>query len=174
MKQSMKRQLWILALALLAAELIWVNLPEKTIPTGTDAGEQLTGFRISCLDGGEFVLSDQAGKVVVINIWATWCSPCVQELPHFDRLQREFPEEVAVLALHAPPITTNVTEFLSSFSYEIPFAVDEDGSLCAALKASAVLPQTVILSPNGIVTYNQPGALSYEELTALVAAAKGT
>jgi len=50
--------------------------------------------------------------------------------------------------------------------------VDEDGSLSAALGASTVLPQTVIVSPDGTVTYNQPGALSYERLCELVAGAR--
>ena len=85
----------------------------------------------------------------------------------------EHPEEVAVLALHSPPVTADVPAYLSAFSYIIPFAVDEDGSLSEALNASTVLPQTLILSPEGVVTYNQSGSLSYERLLELVEAAKG-
>ena len=172
MKQRHLHLLWIPALLLLAVVLIWVNLPVGAEPiAGAEVGQQLPDFRITCVDGSEFNLTAQRGKVVVINLWATWCAPCVKELPHFDRLQRELPETVAVLALHSPPVTTDVSEYLSDFSYTIPFAVDEDGSLSAALNASTVLPQTVILSPDGIVTYHQEGALHYETLLELVAAA---
>lgn len=169
MKRSAKRLLWALALILLAAVLVFVNLPEKEpLPEGAQVGERLPAFSIRCVDGSEFSLSAQRGKVVVINLWATWCTPCVKELPYFDRLQREQAGKVAVLALHSPPVTTDVADWLSAFSYEIPFAVDEDGSVGALLGASTVLPQTVIIGPDGVVCYNQSGALSYEKLLELV------
>jgi hypothetical protein len=97
----------------------------------------------------------------------------VKELPNYDRLQSEHPADVAVLALHSPPVTTDVAAYLPAFSYGISFAVDEDGHLSELLNASTVLPQTVIVSPDGIVTYNRSGALSYETLLELVAEARG-
>ena len=174
MTQKKARLLWIPALLLLAAVLTLVNWPEQASPPalGTNPGETLPDFSISCLDGSSFTLSEQRGRVVVINLWATWCTPCVKELPGFDRLQAEYPDELTVLAVHTPPVTTDVLEYLSVFSYSIPFAVDEDGSLSAALNASDVLPQTVILSPAGVVTYNQVGSLSYETLEELFEEAK--
>ena len=172
MNKRTERLLRAAALLLLAAVLVWVNLPEpRQVPAGTGVGERLPDFRIPCVDGGVFTLSQHRGEVVVINLWATWCTPCVKELPHFDRLQRENPGRVAVLALHVPPVTTDVAEYISAFSYEIPFAVDEDGSVSALLNAGTVLPQTVILSPEGIVTYNGAGSLTAEKLAALTAEA---
>ncbi len=169
MKIGTKRLAWTLALLLLAGVLVFVNLPgDKAPDRGAAPGEPLPDFQIRCVDGSVFSLSEQRGKAVVINLWATWCTPCVQELPRFDRLQRERGEEVAVLALHTPPVTTDVAAWLADFSYEIPFAVDEDGSLGELLGASAVLPQTVILRPDGTVSYNQSGALDYETLCGLV------
>ena len=79
---------------------------------------------------------------------------------------------MTVLALHSPPVTTDVSDYLAAFSYGILFAVDEDGDIGALLNASTVLPQTVVIGPDGIVTYNQSGALSYEKLLELVLAAK--
>ena len=174
MSRRATRILWAAALVFLLAVLAFVNLPERrAAAVGTEVGESLPDFTVECVDGGTFRLQEQRGKVVVVNLWATWCAPCVEELPGFDRLQREHPEEVAVLALHSPPVTADVPEYLSAFSYAIPFAVDEDGSLSEALNASTVLPQTVILSPEGVVAYNQSGSLSYERLLELVEAAKG-
>lgn len=172
MKRFAGRFLWTLALVLLLAVLIMVNLPDADAPAGTEPGERLPDFSVVCTDGSSFSLSAQRGRVTVINLWATWCTPCVAELPNFDRLQREQPDAVAVLALHSPPVTADVAAYLAEFSYNIPFAADEDGSLSALLGASTVLPQTVILNPDGVVTYNQPGALSYEGLLTLVEAAK--
>ena len=173
MRQTVKIALCALALTALIAVLVIVNLPAKPAAApGAAVGEALPDFTVECVDGSTFNLREQRGKVVVINLWATWCTPCVQELPHFDRLQREYPADVAVLALHSPPVTTDVADYLSDYDYEIPFAVDEDGSLSAALNASTVLPQTLIVDPDGVVTYNQPGSLTYEALLALFDAAR--
>ena len=173
MSRPVKRALWALAVALLIGVLAFVNLPEKqTAAPGTEIGEVMPDFSVECLDGSTFSLYEQRGKIVVINLWATWCTPCVRELPNFDRLQREYPADVAVLALHSPPVTADVPDYLSGFSYQIPFALDEDGGVSGALNASAVLPQTMIINPDGIVTYNRSGALSYQELLELVTEAK--
>ena len=170
MKKNKVWLLWAVALAALAALLFFVNRSE-TLPEGAKVGDQLPDFTAVCTDGGTFTLSEQRGKVVVINLWATWCTPCVKELPNFDRLLQER-KNVAVLAVHAPPVTTDVADYLSAYSYAIPFAVDADGSLSERLGASTVLPQTIVLSPDGVVTCNRAGALTYEELLSLVEAAE--
>lgn len=171
MRTTVKYVLCAAALAALIAVLVLANLPTKQAASGTAVGEELPDFTVECPDGSTFSLRQQRGKVVVINLWATWCGPCVEELPNFDRLQRAHPTDTAVLAVHSSPVTTDVPAYLSAYSYGIPFAVDEDGSLGALLNAGAALPQTIILDTDGIVTYNQPGALSYEALLDLVTAA---
>lgn len=173
MSKTIRRLLWSAALLLLAGLLLFVNLPEAAPSTGAGVGDELPDFSVECVDGDTFSLSGQRGKVVVINLWATWCAPCVRELPNFDRLLRERGDGVTVLALHTPPVTADVAAYLADYSYSMPFAVDGDGSLAEFLGASTVLPQTIILSPDGVVTYNQAGSLSYEELCALTDRALG-
>ena len=168
MKRPIRILLWTLALVLLAGVLIWVNLPPKRTEPAVEKGEVLEDFTVRCLDGTDFTLSAQRGKFVIINLWATWCTPCIRELPAFDRLQSERPGEVAVLALHSPPVTTDVAEWLSAFDYGLRFAVDGDGALSEKLGASAVLPMTVIVDPDGVVIYRGEGALSYEDLLDLI------
>ena len=187
MKKGLSRLLWIPALALLAAVLVLVNRPapaapapapqeslpedDPAIPLGTQVGERLPDFTVECVDGSVFTLSEQRGKVVVLNLWATWCTPCVRELPNFDRLLQERDGDLVVLAIHASPVTADVPAYLADYDYTMPFAVDGDGSLCALLEASTVLPQTIILDARGLVRYNSEGSLSYEELAALADAA---
>ncbi len=173
MTKTTRRLLWTAAMLLLAAVLVFVNLPEAAPAPGAGVGELLPDFSVLCVDGSSFSLAEQRGKPVVINLWATWCAPCVRELPNFERLWRERGEEVAMLALHTPPVTADVDAYLADYAYTMPFAVDEDGSLASLLGASIILPQTIILDPTGVVTYNQAGSLSYEELCALADRAGG-
>lgn len=168
MKRITYYLLWTLAIAVLIAVLVIVNLPDEAPPTGTEVGELLPDFRMTCVNGSEFQLSAQRGKVVVINFWATWCAPCVEELPNFDRLLRERASEVAVLAVHSLPVTADVSAYLEDFSYTLPFAVDDSGSVSELLGASTVLPETIIVSPEGVVTAHQTGALTFDTLLALV------
>lgn len=173
MKRSLRVLAWTLALAVLAGVLVWVNLPgRRPAALAPEAGEPLGDFRIRCLDGSEFTLSDQRGKVTVINLWATWCGPCVRELPDFDRLQREQPEEVIVLAVHSPAAASDVEAYLEGSDFRLRTAVDTDGSLAAHLGATAVLPQTFIIDPRGVVTWQAEGAISYAELLQQVEKAK--
>ena len=177
--RGVSRALWCAALAVLCAALIVFNRPDnapaaETLPDaalGHEVGERLPSFEIQQTDGRVFNLAEHRGQVVVINLGATWCTPCVNELPHFDARQKAHPTDVAVLAIHSDLITDDPVEYLSHFDYGFPFAVDEGGEVIASVGGSTMLPQTVVLDRTGVVTYNQVGSVTYEALEELVAAA---
>ena len=87
-----------IAIAVLCLALVWFNFldplirqkesapAESTAAVGYETGEQLADFTLACYDGSEFHLADTRGKVVFINRWATWCTPCIAELPYFNDL----------------------------------------------------------------------------------------
>jgi len=93
---------------------------------------------------------------------------CVKELPCFDALQKGYPDAVSVVAIHSDLVTEDVDQYLSGYDYEIPFALDEDGSVIASFNGSMMLPQTVVLDENGVIVYNQVGSLNYEKLEEIV------
>lgn len=172
MRRNIRIILWSIAIVFLVAVVIFVNFfGKKNITTGAAEGERLSDFSITCTDGNTFRLSEQKGKVVVINLWATWCIPCVDELPNFEKISEDFSDEVSVIAIHSLPVTTNVSAWLSDYSYTIPFAIDEDRSVSELLNASTVLPQTIVIGKDGVVTYNKSGSLTYEELCDIVSGA---
>ena len=156
----------LLMLIVLAGALVYFNLPGKALPTGTAAGEKLPDFAVACLDGEEFRLSAQEGKIVVLNLWATWCGPCVQELPEFAAFLQAHPRDVIILAVHSEMVTEDVPAWLENREglASLRFCVDEDGSLSALLGASDALPHTVILDRDGVVIYNLPGGMTLEKL----------
>lgn len=141
-------------------------LPE--IPVGSEVGNLGPDFSVPLYGGGTFTLSDTLGTVTVINFWATWCTPCVAELPHFDELYRNYDGSVEVIAIHSDLITDDVDAYLENYDYSIRFALDDSG-VVAAYGGSTMLPQTIVLDKDGVIVYNTVGSVTYEQLEALVA-----
>ena len=101
----------------------------------------------------------------MLNFWATWCTPCVAELPYFDRLAEEMGDQVNVLAIHSNLVTEDVAAWLEKAGYaHLPMALDESGEILASLGVSTMLPVTVILDAEGKVCYNAVGSVTYEFL----------
>ena len=174
---------WGVALAVLCFALVWFNfldpavraeagtgmeVSQADISIGYEVGQQLEDFIVTCLDGTEFHLADTRGKVVFLNLWATYCGPCVQELPHFDAMYREHEGDIAMLAVHSSIVTDDPADFLSDKGWSIPFAVDtDDDAFWTIVNGSSTLPQTIVLDKNGTVIYNQKGSVTPEVLAAL-------
>ena len=132
--------------------------------TGSEVGMQCPDFTVPLYGGGEFHLSEARGKVVVLNFWATWCSPCCAELPYFEQLWENYPDDVALVAIHSSLVTDDVPSYIEEMGYEMPFALDETGEVIASLGGSTMLPQTVILDREGTIVYNRIGSVTYEDL----------
>ena len=153
---------------MLLGALVYFNLPDKPNETpaetqpadlGSALGQTLPDFTVQTLNGETFTLSAHRGEVVVLNLWATWCGPCVKELPIFEAFAAAHPD-AAVLAVHGPMLTEDVPAWLAENQYDLLFAVDADGTLTALLGASNVLPHTVVLDRSGAVVYNAPGSIT--------------
>lgn len=142
---------------------------EDTALVGMNVGDLCPDFTAPVYgsDTG-FTLSDHLGKVVVINFWATWCTPCCAELPNFDELYANYGDDVEVIALHSDLVTDDVEEYLAGFDYNIPFGLDETGEIISSLGGSTMLPMTVIVDQTGHITYNAVGSMTYEKLEGLV------
>ena len=147
---------------------------ESSAAIGFEVGMQLRDFTVTCLDGSTFHLADTRGKVTFLNLWATYCTPCVKELPYFDALYREHGDDIAILAVHSSMITDDPAEYLADKGWTIPFAVDtEDDMFWEIVNGSSTLPQTIVLNRRGEVIYNQKGSVTPEMLSALYEQAAG-
>lgn len=114
MKMIFKRLL-TLALALLfalglpsaMAESAPADAPEAPAAEETAPENFFTTLELTYLDGTPFDSSVFAGKPVFLNIWATWCGPCVNEMPHLDELAREYADRITIVGLHAEGLTVS-------------------------------------------------------------------
>ena len=138
-------------------------------PLGANEGQQLPDFTTDLIGGGEFHLADYRGKVVVINHWATYCAPCVEELPHFDALAAAHPGDLVVLGIHHPTGAKKAEKFLSDKGWDhILFARDSaEKGLIEMMNGTEAMPRTLVLNKKGEVVYNAQAPVTYEQLEAL-------
>ena len=141
---------------------------ESDAPVGNEVGQQLPDFTLPCYDGTEFHLAEQRGKIVFINLWATFCTPCINELPYFNDLYMAHEGDIAMLAVHPSMVTEDPAEYLADKGYDMPFATDDDNDTVAEIVGSTnTLPQTIVLNRKGEVVYNKIGSITPEILSAL-------
>jgi len=159
-----KAAAWALALCLLAGVFLCVNQPEPVV-TGPEVGMRCPDYALPLYSGG--TLEKTPGQVTVLNFWATWCGPCVQELPHFAALQKNY-SQVQVAAIHSHLVTEDVPAYIEKTGLDLAWALDADGGFISQLGGSTMLPMTVILDKDGLIVYNAVGSMTYEELEAIV------
>ena len=127
-------------------------------------------FSAMTIDGSTFTDADVAAKdVTVINFWATWCTPCVAELPYFAELYAEYGDEISLVAIHSNLVTDDVDKFLVKENLDMPFALDKTGAVIKSLGGSTQLPMTVIVDADGKIVYNKVGSVTLAVLEGLVA-----
>ena len=146
---------------------------ESDAPIGYEIGQQLANFTTPTFDGGEFHLADTRGKIVFINLWGTYCTPCVQELPEFEDLLEEHKDDIAMLAVHSSMTgEMEPDEYVKSKGWDswlLSFCLDDEDNdtIFTIVNGSTTLPQTIVLNRKGEVIYNKVGSVTPEVLDAL-------
>ena len=101
------------------------------------------------------------GKIVVVNFWATWCEPCVEEMPSLDRLSRRFPaENIIVLAVNLGEGESRIKAFIEKYPVSFPILLDRDGVAKREWKVQGA-PATFVLDRAGRIRYFHSGALDF-------------
>ena len=137
---------------------------EDTVSEDGSAQEENTApdFTVELNDGSQFTLSDAKGKVVLINIWATWCGPCCAEMPAFQRLYEEYGDQLQIVAINYAEKKQTVDQFIADNGYTFPFAYDEEAGVME-LYPSEGIPYTILIDKSGRVYKTFLGARSAEE-----------
>ena len=113
-------------------------------------GSAAPDFTASLADKTTFTLSEQSGKIVLLNFWATWCGPCVREMPAFERLREDYGEDVVVLAVNSMEAEDIVDAFIEENGYTFPIAYDVEGAIGVKYPTQGI-PYTLVIDGEGIV-----------------------
>ena len=138
------------------------------ITSGIEVGNRAVDFSAQTADGQSINLTDLRGRVVFVNFWATWCGPCREEMPTFDRAYRQDGgKTLAVLAINNRETSSEVARFRREASIAFPLALDESGSI-QQLYGVREYPTTLVIDPAGVIRTRHIGPLSASDIESLV------
>lgn len=127
---------------------------ETSQDSGTDDINKAPDFTVYTADGKAVNLSDYFGRPIVMNFWASWCSPCKAEMPHFEEAYTEHPDVTFLMVnMTSGDDRKDAEDLIKNEGYTFPVLFDTDGDAAVTYGASS-LPMTLFIDENGrFVTY---------------------
>lgn len=125
-------------------------------------------FTVTDKDGNLVNLSDFRGKPVVVNFWASWCSPCKSEMPEFQELYEEYGEEIHFLMVNltdgSRETVETASDFITSAGYTFPVYFDTENSNAATTYGTYSIPVTYFFDAEGHAIAQGTGAMDRDTL----------
>lgn len=131
-------------------------------PKQAESEHQLVGTKAPDFDlplvdsSGRVKLSDFAGKVVVVDFWATWCEPCKNSFPAYQRLSEKHAEHLVVVGVSVDDTPEGIENFARETGARFPLVWDEAQRVAQSFKPPA-MPTSFIIDPQGIVRFVHAG-----------------
>lgn len=154
----MQKFLLAVMIALAAAASAWAGELKSY------SGAPLPDFTLVDLQGKQHRLSSLKGQVVMVNFWATYCTPCIKEMPSMQRLSNKFKgKPFQILAIDMAEERADIEAFMKRFKIDVKFPIllDIEGEVVEAWMVSAV-PTTFIIDPQGTIRYALYGAIEWD------------
>ncbi|MCC5946809.1 MAG: TlpA family protein disulfide reductase [Bernardetiaceae bacterium] len=147
----------------------FIGLPayfNKTLWSEVD--EQAPPFTFLTPEGDVIQSSDYEGKVIVIDFWATWCAPCLEQFPIMEKLHKQNADNddihfFAVNSMKGGDTPEKVLKFINKGKYELPFVMDKEGTAYKSFNVR-VLPHLVIIDKQGRIKFTHTGYMESENL----------
>ena len=145
-----------------------VTLADVQLPAGVDTEKPEVGFKAPAftarnLKGHRVQLADYKGKVVLLNLWATWCGPCRVEMPGMENLYRRYRSQgFEILAVSLDKgASDKVQTFADEYQLSFPVLLDSEGQVERRYN-SVTIPTTYVIDKNGMVVAEVDGAKNWE------------
>jgi len=157
-------------LAKTSSNPIAMTLPAKlNMPSSTAGGLQkftadfkAPSLNLTNISGLRIQREKYLGKVTVVNFWASWCPPCVEEIPSLNNLRAKMVDKnFELISVNYAEDKQVVKSFLQKVKVDFPVLLDEDGSVSAQWKV-LVYPSTFVIGPDGKIKYGVNGAIRWD------------
>jgi len=154
--------------------------PSSTTPTPSQPAAAIAkpsaafpSLKVTTLDGAHYDLAAHRGKWVVVNFWATWCTPCLKEMPELSALDamREYIEVIGLAYDDIQP--AEMTAFLRRHPVVYPIAIIDTYSPPPDFATPRGLPMSYLIAPDGKVAKQFLGPVTAKDIEAAIAAAGG-
>ena len=129
-----------------------VYYPEAAV----NIGQMAPSFKLPDLEGGEISLEKFKGKIVLLDFWATWCGPCRMTMPVVEKLSKEYPNDMVLLAVNMHESKNVVEKYAFEQALVSQILLDEEGTVSAAYGARAI-PMQFLIDRSGVVRHIQTG-----------------
>jgi thiol-disulfide isomerase/thioredoxin len=118
-------------------------------------------------DKTEATLFDFKGKIVILDFWATWCSPCIESFPHLEKLQNKFLNDLQIITITSDP-EVRIKRFLENRKTSLPIVIDEKKEFSEVFP-HWVIPHTVLIDKSGLIkTIATPSEITEELITKIL------
>lgn len=157
-----------LVITLLAVAACGPSSGEGAADNGrVDVGLPVPAYRTVSLSGDSVSLADQQGKVVLLNIWATWCHPCRDEIPALREIHAKYRErglELVGVSVDAEGADENIREFMKEFEMTYPVWLDPAERISAQFLTIGV-PTTFLIDRGGVLRWRKTGPVHADDPT---------
>ena len=143
-----------------------------TSASGSDSGETAAGPPVpdrvfETFEGGELSLSELSGEPLVVNFWASWCPPCVAEMPDFERVHLDRADEVRFVGLNTQDTREQAESLATQTGVTYLLGLDPDGALSRDFEVIS-MPSTYFVDADGAIVHRHAGLLTEQQLRDLI------
>ncbi|MFD2117384.1 TlpA disulfide reductase family protein [Paenibacillus yanchengensis] len=144
---------------------------EDELVVGLKKGNIAPDFVLESLDGEERKLSDYRGKKVILNMWATWCPPCREEMPDMQKMHEQHGDsDIAIVAVNltsSEQKIEDITEFVEEYGLTFPILLDPKDQVAGRYQVTSI-PTSYILDAEGKIQQKVVGPMSFEMMSELL------
>jgi len=121
-----------------------------------------TAFKLKDAHGSTFQRDDFKGQVTIVNFWASWCPPCVEEIPSLNRLRRKMQgRKFQLISINYAETPQRIKAFMDKVAVDFPVLIDPEGRLAGQWRVVA-FPSTFVIGPDGQIKYAVNAAIHWD------------
>ncbi len=136
-----------------------VPLDESDFATNRSEPFDAPDFTLVSVDDRTYTLSELRGRWVLINFWANWCAPCLEEMPLLQELADDFRDHLVILGVNMRESEAEVMPFIESYGIRFPILLQPTDAMLLAYNITG-LPQTFLVTPQGEIIYRSFGPIT--------------